>query len=287
FPRMSTTSGPSLASRVRITVHTARRRETPLKRRPRPGSVSTLSRPLEKAGTRHLGRTRLLAIVQTRFRAPRSMVRHPRSRVASVGDSARFRQGGQAPTYAHAQDHGSSGTLTVESIGDGRERSREEDPGTSEVIKESERGRDVKRVGWGVKAGKEEDHDDPVRDSDSEHTDMHGKEERETWISLFAFWDEEFTSRARTAGGVKHFSRPDVQLWYIQCPPDLLISRSSVDFLKCTPVSTIGHALSPIIEEGLITAVDALAFVPLPGLEVAARALLGVWEACRPVVAKF
>ncbi|KAF9233128.1 hypothetical protein BU15DRAFT_66854 [Melanogaster broomeanus] len=52
-------------------------------------------------------------------------------------------------------------------------------------------------------------------------------------------------------------------------------------------VSTIGHALSPIIQEGLITAVDALAFVPLPGLEVAARALLGVWEACRPVVAKF
>ncbi|KAF9233130.1 hypothetical protein BU15DRAFT_80438 [Melanogaster broomeanus] len=158
----------------------------------------------------------------------------------------------------------SSGTPTAESIGDGRERSREADPGTSEVIKESEHGRDVKRVGWGVKAGKEEDHDDPVRDSESEHTDVHAERERETWISLFAFWDEEFTRRTRTAGGK--------------------LSPAGEALLKAgRTVSLIGHALSPIIQEGLITTVDALAFVPLPGLEVAARALLGVWEACHAV----
>ncbi|KAF9233590.1 hypothetical protein BU15DRAFT_66447 [Melanogaster broomeanus] len=261
FPRMSTTSGPSLASQSQdYSPYGSSEGNTT------EAQTSSRQRVDSEPTTR-----------QSRHSSPGSYT------------AARYRTDSfpRPPLHDEASSlEGSPRTLTVESIGDGRERSREEDPGTSEVIKESERGRDVKRVGWGVKAGKEEDHDDPVRDSDSEHTDMHGKE-KEKHGYLFSRSGTKSLRVAQEqregydwAEKVKHFSRPDVQLWYIQCPPDLLISLNSVDFLKCTPVSTIGHALSPIIQEGLITAVDALAFVPLPGLEVAARALLGVWEAC-------
>ncbi|KIJ12984.1 hypothetical protein PAXINDRAFT_100924 [Paxillus involutus ATCC 200175] len=47
--------------------------------------------------------------------------------------------------------------------------------------------------------------------------------------------------------------------------------------------SSIGHSLAPVIKEGLVMSTDVLKFAPVPGLEEAARVLLGVWQACEKV----
>jgi serine/threonine protein kinase len=157
-------------------------------------------------------------------------------------------------------------------------------PEALEVPKQTERAGDIKEGGRGVRTGEEEDHDVAVKDTGSKHTDVHGKEKH---VSLFSRFGTKHTQVAQEQQ--EGYDRAEK---HVSLALTSILSASTIKELS--PVgetllkaghaaSSIGRVLSPVIQEGLTMAVDALGFVPLPGLEVAAKALLGVWEACQAV----
>ncbi|KIK81138.1 hypothetical protein PAXRUDRAFT_156824 [Paxillus rubicundulus Ve08.2h10] len=143
-----------------------------------------------------------------------------------------------------------------------------------------------KEGGPEARGGEGEDHDNLVKDVESKDTAAQDKEKEKNG-SFFSrsgtkstrVVDEEKDGRDRVE---KHVSLALMSI--LPASTIRKLSPAGEALIKAGhAASSIGHSLAPVIKEGLVISTDVLRFAPVPGLEEAARVLLGVWQACEKV----
>ncbi|KAF8838960.1 hypothetical protein BDN67DRAFT_932949 [Paxillus ammoniavirescens] len=159
-------------------------------------------------------------------------------------------------------------------------------PGALELQKEAARADNVQEGDQGARVGEGEDHDNLVKGTESKDTGVHEKEKEKHG----SFFSRSGTKSTRVADEQKDGHdrvEKHVSLVLMSILPASTIRKLSPAgeaLLKAGhAASSIGHSLAPVIKEGLVMSTDVLKFAPVPGLEEAARVLLGVWQACEKV----